>query len=589
MLENRGPAGVSQLSTEVSNRKDHRFLVDLYRQIEEQFDVNSLRLEGVNIWPLVRLQLGRSFKEADQITDAGIGAASESSSSDSNVSPEDISSPRNKAERSALIKHHAKVAKADRVRSRLRVEQDFDRLDAVKGPRFVVHTKIEKYYLQKAEGFYAPILDPVAEDLNRFGRVQTLAIEPVPFKCVNDPMRIDLQAYLAVRSWQPVKIPKVLDHILQKIEEFTQQAWPEYPLKRNLVYSRFNRLRQRRDFFYEVYQRLQPEFVVVSSFTGWLHAIWAAKDLDIPVIDVQHGGQGPIHIPTTHYTKHPEEGYHFLPDILWVWGQTNYDFAAKWHPAAGQYRHLPVVGGHRGVAHWDKDRKAGKMSAIDHQFIEQFRSKRNVLVTLSYAIDPLMPEAFFKAIQATPELHWLIRLHPIHCSSAARDQIAARLTDMRCSNFSIDEPTDVQMQTALYVSQAHLTPFSTSVREAAAFGVPSAICHPAGKLLFFEEIEAGLLDYAEDTQNIVDFVERNTGSNNIKSSVHGEAIEIADQALDDVLHAVIEVKEKAPPLHSNLSAPEKLPMYTPGENRKSHPTKLLRRYFNVIKRKIMGS
>ena len=178
-----------------------------------------------------------------------------------------------------------------------------------------------------------------------------------------------------------------------------------------------------------------------------------------------------------------------------------------------------------------------------------------MLVTLSYALDPLMPDPFFDAIRKTPQLNWLIRLHPIHRSQAARDQIVSRLESMGCENFSIDEPTDVQMQTALFVSRVHLTPFSTSVREAMAFGVPSAICHAAGELLFREEIETGLLDYAESAQSIVDFVTRHTERERTRSGVRREAIELSDEAIGNVVDAARNVKANAPPLCSSLPEP----------------------------------
>lgn len=85
MSDNSDVTCMPVTTTGVSTRKDHRFLVDLYRQIEERFDVNAMCLEGVNIWPLVRLQLGRSFKEADQIDDAGMESASTSALPSPNV------------------------------------------------------------------------------------------------------------------------------------------------------------------------------------------------------------------------------------------------------------------------------------------------------------------------------------------------------------------------------------------------------------------------------------------------------------------------------------------------------------------------
>ena len=242
----------------VSTRKDHRFLARLYHDIESEFDVNALKIEGVHIWPLIRLQLGRSFKEADPIADAGLGETAASTAPQQIQSASDVPLPRNKAERSKLLKKHAKEARENIESSVARVAHDWKELERVAGPTFAVQTKIEKYYLKRTDGFFAPILDPVAGDLARFGRVQRLAIEPLPIACAYEPLRIDLNAYLAVHNWTKLEIPDGLDRSLWEIEEYTRKAWPDFPLQRQAIYSRLNRMRQRRDFYYEVYSRLKP-------------------------------------------------------------------------------------------------------------------------------------------------------------------------------------------------------------------------------------------------------------------------------------------------------------------------------------------
>lgn len=568
----------------IDTRKDHRFLTDLYREIEARFDVNALLYEGVHVWPLVRLQLGRSFKETDPIADAGsVNPSPAPASTPSAETGPPL--PRNKANRARLLKEHAKAARKNPDASRARVAEDWARLEEVAGPRFVVQTKIEKYYLQKGERFYAPILDPVSEDLEQHGRVQRLAIEPLPIPCVNDPLRVNADAYLAVNSWPDFSPSPELDEGLAEIEAFVREAWPDFPLDRQRIYARLDRLRRRRDFYVEVYRRLQPEFLVLSSFTGWQHALWAAKDLGIPVIDVQHGGQGETHFPTTHFANLPETGYHFLPDVLWLWGSINHEFARRWLPGAARHRHLPVVGGHRGVARWEKDRLAGHLAPRDREFIERFSARPNVLVTLSYAIDPLMPHEVFEAIAKTPDVHWLIRLHPIHRPQAARDQIVAKLEAMGLTNVSLDEPTNVQMQTALFVSRAHITPFSTSVREALAFGVPSAIIHPVGEPLFKEEIETGLLDFAVEIDEIVAFVRRNLHEAAVTAGISRQAIEVADSAVRDVVRAAEDVKNNALPLRSTL------PTQTPDDVRRHGETEkleapgrgMIKRLFRMIR------
>ena len=536
-------------SRHLDSVKDHAFLTDLLIEMEGRFDVNALKLDCVNIWPLVRLQLGRSFKEADPIADAGFGEGIGSGTAEALLN--DLSArPRNRAERSLRLQEHARSARLDPERAIRRVREDLENLCAVAGPRFAVMTKIEKYYLKRGDRHYAPILDPVIEDLAAFGRVQPVAVEPFQIACVNEPLRIDPASFLATHSPPPLSIPAGIDRMLTEMEHFTIERWPEYPLKRKLVYSRMKRLRERKNFFREAFQALKPEVLVVSSFTGWLHALWAAKDLAIPVVDVQHGGQGPIHFPTTHFSALPSEGYHFLPDVLWLWGETNRRFGARWLPGPCK-RHFPVVGGHRGVARWRANRTSVKLADIDRKFLERFDGKPNVLVTLSYAISPLMPEVLSQAVAATPGLTWLIRLHPIHRPPAARDQLIQRLHELGCRNFFIDEPTDVQLQTALAVSRVHFTPFSTAVREASAFNVPSAVVHPAGELLFREEIATGGLSYTDTTERIVAFAR--AGIECERSEEHDrDSIEIASKGLEDVIAAAELVRREAPPLQSSL-------------------------------------
>lgn len=509
----------------VPRQKDHRFLTDLYQAIEARFDVNALRYEGLHVWPLVRLQLGRSFKESASIPDAG-----------------------------AARREHARSARADVTASRRRVEQDQGVLAAAPRPTFVVQTKLETYYQPHGDRFLQPILDPVADDLTRHGTVQRLAIEPLRIPYVHEPLRLDLDAFVASREWTRFSAPPELDEGLAQIETFVREAWPECPLKRRRILARLDGLRQRRDFFHDVYRRLEPEYVVLSSFTGWMDALWAAKDLGIPIIDVQHGGQGEVHYPTTHFWSIPETGYHLLPDVLWLWGNINRRFASPWLPGGARSRHLPVVGGHRGVARWDSDRQAGRLATDDAAFLEQYAGGRNVLVTLSYAIDPLMPEALFEAIERTPQLHWLIRLHPIHRPREARDQISVRLEAAGALNFSIDEPTNVQIWSALYASSAHLTPFSTTVREAMAFGVPSAITHPVGELLFREEIKTGSLEIALSGDEVVDFVTRHA-ERVAEPGIRRDAIEVSEQAVDDVVTAARHVRDRALPLRSTHPGP----------------------------------
>lgn len=67
----------------------------------------------------------------------------------------------------------------------------------------------------------------------------------------------------------------------------------------------------------------------------------------------------------------------------------------------------------------------------------------------------------------------------------------------------IEMPTQVRLHALLSVVHHHLTPFSTTGREAVAFGVPTTIVDPVGRTYFADEIAQGTFGYAEDAEAIV--------------------------------------------------------------------------------------
>jgi hypothetical protein len=53
----------------------------------------------------------------------------------------------------------------------------------------------------------------------------------------------------------------------------------------------------------------------------------------------------------------------------------------------------------------------------------------------------------------------------------------------------------------------HVTPFSTSGREALAIGVPTTIVHPIGLTYFADDIESGIFDYAYNADDLLKSIE----------------------------------------------------------------------------------
>lgn len=529
--------------------KDQQALVDLLLDIEREFDVNSILADGIHLWPIVRLTIGRAFKSSDPITDAGLSAKVPGASL--SVAASEIANgdarnadgfPRNKDERAALARQHRESIAGSQQEIPAKVAKQWKQAKNLHGTDFLILSKIEKYYEWYAGKRYAPIIDPVFEDLSARRKAHVLALAPMPIVCANTPVVFDTEPYLLSHPAPKIELPSRSKSLLHDINEYIRQRNEVYCFDEKYIQTRFRRIRHRADFYREFFRLVRPEAIFLSSFTGWMHAVLGAKEAGIPTIDIQHGGQGPIHYPSTHYSCIPSDGYAVLPDIFWVWGEMNREYAAKWLPG-GASRHIPVVGGNRKVAHWYKRRDSDRLDPVDKAFLEKFTGKPNILVTLSYGVERLIPDQLLGAMKLAKNVLWHIRLHPIHRTEEAIFQIEGFMRDQGIVNFVVSDPTFVQLPTALSVSNGHVTPFSTSGTEAIAIGVPTLICDEIGAGLFREEIEAQIFDFESGPSAIAEWAERHTASADPDESQRRRYVEIRDEAIADVLQMIDNIPE----------------------------------------------
>jgi hypothetical protein len=518
--------------------KDKQFLVELLLEIERRVDVNAIQIDGVHLWPIIRLNLGRKFKEADPLTDAGLGQQAEEAH---NSAPAQIKDgfPRSVAERRYLRQSRRAQFVRSPEAARKYLDDQWDRLRRIGTVDFVILSTGHKYHQVINGQRYAPILDPVLEDLNKRGRALMVAFEPLAFACVNEPVKVDIEPHMILTSAQtPSNTPSIMKQ-LAAVNDVVRAIAPEFVVSPQQIIKHFDRTRKRLPFFHKLLETLQPRALFMSNFTSWLPAIWAARRLGIPTVDIQHGGQHSAHHRTTHYGHVPRNGYHYLPDYFWVWGELNRRYIDKWLPG-GAVRHIPIVGGHRNVAKWYRDRDEGRLAHVDQDFLQRFSGQNGlILVTLCYAVDRVLPEVIVDAVQASPDLTWLIRLHPNHRNKETRDQMVAFLNDRGCGNFYVDEPTEVQLYTVLSICHHHVTPFSTSGREATAFAVPTTICDSIGAQIFKEDIDAGLFYYEDNYDSLVQRIRSGLQAEDGSPSHRQQSIEVSDTAVDALLERVL--------------------------------------------------
>jgi hypothetical protein len=533
------------LNTSIDAVKDRRRLAELLLAIEQEFDVNAIRLDGVHLWPFVRLAIGRVFKASDPIADAGYGKLSAGKDGAGLPSPTVGGFfPANKQQRTALKARHRDSFASGQHDCRTLLNAQWKKADELRATDFVVLSKVEKYYETVGERRYSPILDPVVEDLHERGRVAVLGLEPIPFACVNEPVRIDDEPYAATVPESRRSPPTEITKQLHAISEFVRRNEAAYSFNPKSVLQRYYRVAHRAGFFAGLFERIAPRCILMSSFSGWQPAVLGARRVGIPTIDIQHGGQGPMHHPTAPFSKLPVDGYETMPDVFWLWGRRNLEYTGRWLPGAAR-RHIPVVGGNRKVARWFKRRDSGRLTDRDKAYLDRFTGRPVVLVTLGYGMDRLLPEPLVEAMRAVAEADWHVRLHPIHRNRETAEQIHVYLKEQGCRTFFVEEPTEVQLPTALSVSFAHITPLSTAGMEAVSMGVPTLVCHRVGASLFADDIHAQVFDFADEAAGIAAWTRAKLSGGPASITDRRRYVEIDDSAIDDVLRVALSLPRRS--------------------------------------------
>jgi len=213
----------------------------------------------------------------------------------------------------------------------------------------------------------------------------------------------------------------------------------------------------------------------------------AARRLGLPVIDVQHGVITPLHLAYANWSL-PEGEDHLLPTAHWTWGAAE---AAVVLAGRRPGDCTAVAGGHPLVGAWREGWLPGVEDARAEalQLRDSHSAMRHALVTLQPG---LMSRADLEPLLAVltkrRDVFWWFRLHPASKSDLPE---LASLIDETGASYDIETATRLPLLSVLESVDVNLTHSSTTVLEAAAFGVPSILWSPYGQELFDDIIGTG--------------------------------------------------------------------------------------------------
>lgn len=239
---------------------------------------------------------------------------------------------------------------------------------------------------------------------------------------------------------------------------------------------------------------VKPRLACIVSYYSLegMSFVRACKNLGIPVVDLQHGVQGPLHPAYAGWRVDGirETTLTLVPDYFWVWSPSEAGVISQW---VGNTVHRPYVGGNpwanlwKGCAHplpaIVRLKDKGKAIA------KQASGKPIVLVTLQYGLDyaeQLMPLKTLIELAAKEYVFW-VRLHPLMMNR--REEIRHFLDSQ---SVALDKVSDLPLPALLPYCNVHVTHSSSTVIEAGDYGILSLITSRFGVELFPEQLSTSM-------------------------------------------------------------------------------------------------
>ncbi len=236
-------------------------------------------------------------------------------------------------------------------------------------------------------------------------------------------------------------------------------------------------------------------FVVCYYEEHTFALVLAANQLGIETVDIQHGVQGYDHPAYTPFASVPEGGWSLVPDWFFVWDEPSWRNIQNWN----SNRHRAEIVGNLWSNLWNDE--AWKK---DHRGIAPSDKRKIILVTVQPIHDTL-PDFVLSSLARLPEdFDIYLRLHPrqLHELDSYQRLVASYgLAD----RVNIAEASNIPLPVILDDTVCHLTHSSSVVMECCHQGIPSVIYNELGITKYWNDYSpSGLLHSGLNEKDLIE-------------------------------------------------------------------------------------
>ena len=419
-------------------------IIKILNEIEEKFPVDKWSVDDLDIWPYIRFRIGSKLSESK-------------SPSQKNILYE------------RYIKNLYKYSK-NNLKSWLKNKKNIDFLFVENGVH-IADIK-GKYYFTRT--------DPLRDNIEKSGyKCKTIIggykVE-TPLYNSGEFFQFSLDVMFVLDKVKTYfKKPPLLNYKLESYSEFINI------LKQNNIYleelelknllGQVSRIKRIEKYITKRLKKLKPKAVFILCYysTYGFALVSSCKKLSIPVIDIQHGVQGDLHYAYGSYKKVPKNGFNLHPDIFYVWSDEEKSSLLKWVKGNTKV----FEGGNNFLEMW-KDDGNEIVQYYTNMLKEKYLLSKYSKVIL-YTVDPQnnRDKEIIKAIQNSPsDWFWFVRVHPKRVDML--EYTRKRIGDTKCG-FAIDNIHLLPLYSFFKVCDVHITERSSTIIEAASFGIKSIV------------------------------------------------------------------------------------------------------------------
>ena len=467
----------------------------IVHKVENRLDLQNLRVKGIHIWPYLRfnlvMRLNREISENDPNKEKYINRI---------------------IQKLKLIPYSIISLFVSYVKS---MKTKYRKVDVV----FLTDTSAKR--LKKNNKWYDVFVDPLIEfydDIN----VNTFTFETSQrfiFKdsSYNSKHTIaDKMVLLYIKSLLTIRTIKFDNTFLAEYNSYRtilEEVGKEYLLPslvdirmevsymNNLVY-----------YFEKRLKWLNPKIVFLVPYNGYSGKalIYVCKKLSILTVDIQHGVQGYFHPAYSSFQNLPPNSFNVLPDVFLTWTEDDNKKILEWAKKTKSTNAF-VIGNlfqEKFICETDLSLECDKLYDINFQYDEG-----KIVILLSLIWGNYFPQLFEEIIKHAPNNYFfLIRFHP-STSIDERESVTRILKGMKKSNFEFELASSIPIYSILRNIHINLTSRSTTVIEAASFGIKSIITGSIGKSYYQDYIDSGIAFYSNPSAEIISLLEQHCSPN----------------------------------------------------------------------------